>query len=220
MPPVDLAQSIASVEQALTDSVSAPAAVVTRSKSKGYADSAPPQWLPDTFIAQVWCNTLAMTGLDFPNETVDKSTLGGFLPKLVSRDNQRTGKLTLVDGTQLVSSIFDSREDGQRIDRVRNEGMADGETFRFGTLQHALLRSDDGEVIIDTAPWPPVYVMEHVANDNGLILVNSVNCGYLDFAVNFFRSARKVVNDVKVPLVVKRTSHSTSILFIYERLAI
>eukprot|EP00752_Nemacystus_decipiens_P012355 g10952.t1 len=54
------------------------------------------------------------------------------------------------------------------------------------------------EVSIDTAPWPPVYVMEHVADNKGLVLVNSVNCGYLDFAINFFRAARKVVNDVKV----------------------
>ena len=197
LPPVDLAQSIESVEQAITERIPVPAAVLTRSQSKRYADAAP-QWLPDTFIAQVWCNRLAMTGLGSRNETVGTSNLGGFLPKLVHRENQRAGKLLLVDGTHLVPSIFDSRAQAWRVDRARNEVAAGRKTFRFGTLELALTYSDDGEVIIDTAPWPPVYVMEHVADDKGLIVVNSVNCGYLDFAVNFLRAARKVVNDVKV----------------------
>jgi len=41
-------------------------------------------------------------------------------------------------------------------------------------------------------------VLETVALENGLVIVNSVNCGYLDFAVNFLMAAQKVVSDVKV----------------------
>lgn len=39
--------------------------------------------------------------------------------------------------------------------------------------------------------WPPSYILENVALPNGLVIVTSVNCGYLDMAANFIASVRR-----------------------------
>lgn len=44
---------------------------------------------------------------------------------------------------------------------------------------------------IDRAPWPPMYIAETVATPEGLVIVTSVNCGYLDMATNFLISVRE-----------------------------
>lgn len=41
------------------------------------------------------------------------------------------------------------------------------------------------------AVWPPPYMLDTVSSDEGLVVVTSVNCGYLDFALNFLASVRK-----------------------------
>lgn len=58
-------------------------------------------------------------------------------------------------------------------------------------------RSGTQSAIIESAPWPPPYVLSTVAGDTGLIIVTSVNCGYLDMAANFLLSVRRT-SDVKV----------------------
>lgn len=200
LPPVDFAQSIAYVEEALAG-CSTPTAVTTRSQAK--ADPAL-QWLPDTFIAQIWCNRLMMTRqIGFTGETVTTSALGSFLPKLITSHQSEAGggrPVVVVDGTHLMPSVFDSEGGGYLLDPVVSNAVpADGEEWtRIGTLELALVRSESGTASIDTAPWPPQYVLEHVANDEGMVIVSSVNCGYLDFAINFLRAAQKVGGDVKV----------------------
>ena len=76
---------------------------------------------------------------------------------------------------------------------------ADRGAIRIGSSEFALVGAagrgrggGDGVVEIATAPWPPLYVLETVANEDGLVIVNNVNCGYLDFATNFLRSVRRV----------------------------
>lgn len=209
LPPVDLVRSIASVEQALAD-YATPVAVVPRSKSKAEWNS-PSQWLPDTFVAQIWCNKLMMTGLDRDGETVDSSTLLAFLPNFIGAHRAKSaeaGSLVLADGTHLVPSVYDAEGGGGRRSDLFGDASAaaaDGEKLYIGALEHALLPTRHGlenTAFIGTSPWPPAYVLEHVADDKGLVVVNTVNCGYLDFAVNFLRAARKVSSGMKVLTVI------------------
>lgn len=207
LPPPDLAHSVASLEHALSETV-VPTAVVARSRSAGHPATGGTQWLPDTFIAQVWCNHAMLTGLSFDDELIQDLPLLGLLPRLL-RQRQTTAGISqpvLVDGTHLVPSVFDSKGDGRPPNVIGGSRSAlNGGVLYIGRLELALVRSENegdgglkGGVSIGTAPWPPVYVLEHVATDTGLILVNSVNCGYLDMAVNFLLAARKVVCDAKV----------------------
>lgn len=41
------------------------------------------------------------------------------------------------------------------------------------------------------AIWPPPYILDTVSSEDGLVVMTSVNCGYLDFASNFLASVRK-----------------------------
>lgn len=197
LPPFDLAQSIANVEEALAGRLT-PTAVTTRSQSKRHAGSSP-EWLPDTFISQIWCNSLMLTSqLDLSGETVNTLTLSGFLPMLIGSHQTKADAGTLVDGTHLMPSVFDSNGSGRQSNPVGNATAADGAELRIGTLELSLLRSENGTVSVGRAPWPPQYVLEHVATEEGMVIVSSVNCGYLDFAINFLRAARNVNGDVKV----------------------
>lgn len=214
LPHEDLAQSIASIDQALAAFL-APTAVLTRSRSRGDATS-PPDWLPDTFISQVWCNRAMMTGVGLDDEAYHRdSTLLQMLPKFIrahrpggaGTGSDEGPELIVVDGTSFVPSVFDLDGDGRQSTLGGNVAAADGGNLYFGTMNLALIRgggadedgNGDGEgvVSIGEAPWPPVYVLEHVATESGLVLVNNVNCGYLDFATNFLLAARKV-SDAKV----------------------
>ncbi|CAN0074683.1 unnamed protein product [Pylaiella littoralis] len=70
------------------------------------------------------------------------------------------------------------------------------------------------------APWPPEYILETVVQSqftsdgsgvdggdtgstrqDGLVIVSSVNCGYLDFAANFLLSLRRSALNIKVLFV-------------------
>lgn len=209
MPPADFDQSIVSVEQALNGSL-APTAVLTRSRSSGDAEN-PPQWMHDTFIAQVWCNRAMMTGWGLEDEGFHDSTLLELLPKFVRahRTSIAGAELVVADGTSFVASRFDLDEDNdeRRPTFVGNVAAADGGNLYFGMIDLALVCVQNGNeneedsasvVSIGTALWPPPYVLETAALENGLVIVNNVNCGYLDFATNFLLAARKVVSDVKV----------------------
>lgn len=207
LPPANLAQSIASVGKAFVGHL-APTAVVTRSRLKGAAGT-PSRWLSDGFVAQVWCNRAMLTeSLDFADGTFQDSTLLEVLPRLLGADRTGAGSSSpiLVDGTHLLPSVFAER--ASRNSSLLSSGSeVTGGSMMFGTLELALVRDngdggDVGDIFIGKAPWPPVYLLEYVAMERGLILVNSVNCGYLDMAINFLLAARKVVNDVKVALWV------------------
>jgi len=201
LPPLDFARSITSVGQALAGH-SAPTAVLTRSKSNDSAIN-PSQWLPDTFITQVWCNAAMMTGWGLDNEAFQDSTLLEILPRLLHahHDSQYTADAVFVDGTSVLPSAFDLEGEGdgdrQKFTVAGNTAAADGGSMYIGTLRYALVRAGE-TAVIGVAPWPPSYVLETAVLDTGLIVVNNVNCGYLDFAINFFTSARKVLDNVKV----------------------
>lgn len=47
------------------------------------------------------------------------------------------------------------------------------------------------------APWPPSYILETVSSKEGLVIVTSVNCGYLNMAMNFLSSVQRQ-SDAKV----------------------
>lgn len=207
LPAADLAQSVASVEQALDGSVS-PTAITPRSQSKSRAGF-PPQWLPDSFVSQVWCNDLFFTaaGLGLDNESVGESTLLSLLPRLLTarQTEEDASGFALVDGTQAMGAVFASEGYEDLPGLAGNAVSGNNGTSFFGRLGLALLPGErsgevnlDGKATIGEALWPPAYVLEHVATDEGLVLVNSVNCGYLDFAVNFVRAAGKVVDNIKV----------------------
>ncbi|CAN0443498.1 unnamed protein product, partial [Laminaria digitata] len=171
-------------------------------------------WLSDSFLSQVWVNA-NMLGL----ERLDEAGLEGIavqdmpLLAVISRlieDPARIGTV-LVDGTGVMGSIFAVGGGGGRGDEEQQHLLAaaatsDREPFRIGSAEFALVKTagrrgggggDHGVVEIATAPWPPLYVLETVANEDGLVIVNNVNCGYLDFATNFLRSVRRV-SDAKV----------------------
>lgn len=212
LPATDLDQSIANVEKALAGRLT-PTVVITRSQLKRYNGATTPQWLPDTFISQIWCNGLVITSqVGFPREeTVRTSTLRGFLPKLISSNQTRAEELDLVDGTYVLPSVLGAEESESQPIAVGNAMAAHGSEFRIGTLALALLRSDNGTISIGAAPWPPQYVLEHVATKESMIIVSSVNCGYLDFAINFLLAARTASGDVKVTAREKSFSLGRSV---------
>lgn len=198
LPHPDLVQSVTYAEQALAQS-QAPTAVLTRSRSEGDTD-ADQEWLPDTFIAQLWCNSMVLTDLGLVNEMVHNATLLDVLPRLLGQ--REDADVVLVDGTSLLPSVVNLGGDSLPPIAANNGAAADGGELYIGTIDLALVVTTEssGETTqskIAPASWPPVYILEHVASEDGLIPVNSVNCGYLEFATNFLRSV-KAVSGAKV----------------------
>lgn len=60
--------------------------------------------------------------------------------------------------------------------------------------------SGDSNYGVGKAIWPPRYVLESVSSEEGLVIVSNVNCGYLDFGLNFLVSVRRHT-DAKVSKV-------------------
>lgn len=224
LPYLSLPHSINSLTPALAGST-APTAIVVRSRSgtihqDGVVES---EWLPDTLVAQVWCN-LAMLA---PSRLVDpvlqqrgvhKPTLLAALPTILG-DPSDAG-VVLVDGTPALAStvsitgLYSETRDGaystgssRKGIRSANAPSSAAPALYIGTLAKALIFADDEnnerddghgrDMFITEAPWPPAYVLETVATQEGMVLVTSVNCGYLDMAMNLLRSVRSV-GDVKV----------------------
>lgn len=138
-----------------------------------------------------------MTGWGLEEEAYQDAALLEILPKLLHAQhaNQYAADVIFVDGTSLVPSTFDVDENGDEL--PGNTAAADGGSLYIGTLGHALVLGGD-TAVVGVALWPPIYVLETAALEDGLVIVNNVNCGYLDFATNFLTAARKVVSDVKV----------------------
>lgn len=156
------------------------------------------EWLPDTFIAQLWCNREMLQGVDFD---LERSSLVGFLPQLIRSHRDTFGRPILVDGTHVVTSLVDMIPELDALIAAGNAAAADGRDVYIGMLDMAAKPNgggvQGGAQIVDS-PWPPTYVLDTVAGSNhGLVIVNNVNCGYLDFATNFLTSVRKW-SDAKV----------------------
>lgn len=155
LPPAELSQSITSVEQALAGSLG-PTVVFARSRTKdgdATAEAAPLwEWLPDTFISQVWCNRVALTGTGLETEIAfqDGSNFLQLPPEFL-RAHQIISHLHgpeffLVDGTSFVRAVFDLGEEGRQPNLSGNVAAADGGSLYFGTMNLALVdavRGDD-----------------------------------------------------------------------------
>lgn len=229
MPHPDLIDSMESMQPSLLEALP-PTAILTRSRSKGGDfPGEEERWLPDNFVAQLWCNRAALdasmlktAGLEKP--TPLNTTLLQVLPRLIRDSIEK--RLVLVDGTHIIGAIFDAPTTtasgsggGAKYPSKLSQRLKDPQTVGadvyIGSLDFALVydggddtgRSDlweeDGSQAatvktssIVKAPWPPVYVLETVAmntsavSSKGLVLVSSVNCGYLDMATNFLLSVR------------------------------
>lgn len=186
----------------------APTGIVVRSRSRSVVGKI--TWLSDRFVGQVWCN-LAMlsdqrlqdTGLD--KYTISDGNLLDVLPRLIRITSDGAKDVLLIDGTSMLRSTFAER--GPEIPRIDVAGghVRDSADLYIGELRAALVRTNVGDggnalrkesgkvngIGIGKAPWPPVYLLDHVATSNGLVVVSNVNCGYLDMATNFLLSVRR-----------------------------
>ena len=64
--------------------------------------------------------------------------------------------------------------------------------LRGATVAGSGPRSDGSGYAIVKASWPRRYILDGVADaETGLVVVTSVNCGYLDMAANFLVSVRR-----------------------------
>lgn len=201
--------------------------LLMRSKIRG-SSGVSEEWLPDTFIAQLFCNSKALTVGGLEDKTVGEISLLELLPVFITSNRGAGGSdPVVIDGTSVLQSIFDPGSKAPLSTSRGNTAGENGGTLYLGTLDLSLaVDVDEGDgydlisrVQIVEAPWPPVYVLETVATPTGIVLVNNVNCGYLDLAINLLRSVRNV-SDAKVRrmkprlrrrgFVAKRCIHSLS----------
>lgn len=174
--------------------------VLMRSKSKGTSDVSE-EWLPDTFIAQLLCNSKALTVAGLEDKTVGVMSFLEMLSVFVGANRGATGNgVVMIDGTSVLKPMFDAGSETPLSTSEGNTAGENGSTLYLGTLGLVLVldviegysNEQLSKVQVVEAPWPPVYVLETVAAPTGIVLVNSVNCGYLDFAMNLLRSVRNV----------------------------
>lgn len=228
LPRPDLAPGIASVDRALAGSET-PTAILSRSRARGCIDDRQEDWLPDTFIAQMWLSREILEAearLDSDADGSDLTLLEALPLYLRAWQENSNLDLQLVDGTSVLLSILERRASSskqQQLIFAGNTAAANGGRLYIGSLGLALVRSgdettNDGRVDIMTAPWPPEYILETVANEDGMVIVNNVNCGYLDFATNFLQSVQRV-SDAQVignfiyPLVL---DHDVNVHILYD----
>lgn len=78
--------------------------------------------------------------------------------------------------------------------------------FSIGALGTAFGSSPSSDAShkhsLGTAIWPPPYVLETASSREGLVLVTSVNCGFLDMALNFFATTQEH-SDAKVRVIYR-----------------
>lgn len=107
MPHRDLARSIESMYQALSKAAS-PTAILTRARSRSDV-AVEEQWLSDKFVSQIWCNravlkSTLLAGAGLKAWAVQDWTFLQVLPRLIH--NSKSDQVVLVDGTQVLKSIF------------------------------------------------------------------------------------------------------------------
>lgn len=142
-----------------------------------------------------------MTSFEVQDELAEDLPLLRMLPRLVGANAASPPTdMLLVDGTTVIPSTFYLSEENSQWVSAGNAAAADGEDLYIGRLDLSLRLDDDDSnghtetatARIAAAPWPPEYVLETVAAKTGVVLVNNVNCGYLDIAMNLLRSIRNV----------------------------
>lgn len=156
LPHPDLANSIEALGAPLS-MVEVPAAVIPRSR----AANGEGEWLPDTFVSQIWMNRaalepsrLAKMGLDENN--VQHISLLDVLT-LVAVERRGDG-IRLVDGTAVLGSVFGA--DGGAVSSLPVARDARGGAVYVGALQLAAVYLKGGNNVgIVGAPWPPRWVL-------------------------------------------------------------
>ena len=161
LPHPDLAHSIKALGLPLSE-IQVPAAVIPRSRSSEGGG----EWLPDTFVSQLWVNRAALEpfrlmniGLD--RKSVQEVSLLALLPEVVLK---RPGDgIALIDGTDVLGSVFAVGVGGASSVPVARD--ARGASLYIGALGLAALHLKGGRhVAIVRAPWPPrcvVYVLPY-----------------------------------------------------------
>lgn len=154
LPHPDLARSIKALGLPLSE-IQVPAAVIPRSRSSEGGG----EWLPDTFVSQLWVNRAALgplrlmsIGLD--QKIVQEISLLALLPEIVLR---RPGddRIALIDGTEVLGSVFAAGV-GAAASSVPVARDARAASLYIGALGLAALHLKGGKhVVIARAPWPP-----------------------------------------------------------------
>ncbi|CAM9858217.1 unnamed protein product [Laminaria digitata] len=214
VPHAGLPASIHSLVPALSQPTS-PTAVLVRSRSRGDGgDDDEGHWLPDAFVAQVWCNRAVLEPRRL-EDVLSVETRAG-------REEMRVGNDTLM---QVLPSLLTKSDKSLGVgDSASPPGLGivlvDGTNIHIGSSNFALvldaseLKAENSNMptrsVIAKAPWPPMYVLETAASilraqvpagsPRGLVLMTSVNCGYLDMAANLLLSVRKTT-DAKILFV-------------------
>ncbi|CAN0301406.1 unnamed protein product, partial [Ascophyllum nodosum] len=211
LPHLGIAKSAIYVHYALARR-STPTAMVARSRSKKSKHHGVCDWLPDTFLAQLWFNRhpeVTSHGFGLDHLTIrDSRSLLATIPLMVGQLHSYADSI-IVDGTSFTSLAYDVNSHYQENTGIsfHNAAAANGDDLYIGRLEFALVPKNDrgGDyndqhfdiASISAAPWPPQYVLDTVAGEDGLVLVNNVNCGYVDLATNLLRSIQRV-SDAKV----------------------
>lgn len=130
-----------------------------------------------------------------------RSSVHGKAPRLwceQARSNEETRHYTCERPRAILGSNVDTTlgsEDG--IHNIQNIGFSIGD---LGVAVVATIEEDGFSPIkygFDHASWPPNYLLETLCSRDGLVIVTSVNCGYLDMATNFLLSVQ-AHSDAKV----------------------
>lgn len=161
LPHPDLAHSIKALGLPLSE-IQVPTAVIPRSRSSGGGGGGG-EWLPDTFVSQLWVNRAALEpfrlmniGLD--QKLVQEISLLALMPEIVLK---RPGDgLALIDGTDVLGSVFAVGEGAAAPSSVTVARDARGGSLYIGALGLAALHlKGERHVAIVRAPWPPRCVV-------------------------------------------------------------
>ena len=158
VPHVGLSDSIHSLVPALSQPKS-PTAVLVRSRSRGDGGDDGGRWLPDAFVAQVWCNRAVLeprrledvlsveTGAGREQRRVSNDTLLQVLPSLLTKSENsvdvgggasRSGLgIVLVDGTNVLRSTFASVDPPSRgwSDTFESRSKAEVQKERYPSFE-------------------------------------------------------------------------------------
>lgn len=221
LPHEGMERAITAVDAAFREYPQVPTAIVSRSKIRG-RDEAPAeeersgQWLSDKYVAQAWCNPSALTEARLSEANLEQANvqdlsildvishlLRGHASRVEAGDADATH---LVDGTYVLrSTVRGYPQDLAMGEPLSTQHDSKRMDFSIGGLGMALVSSDmDARFLranasvargsITDSPWPPSYVLETAASKEGLVIVTSVNCGYLDMATNFLQSVQRQSN--------------------------
>jgi len=146
-----------------------PTAFITRSR----IDEIGGIWSTDLFVSQIWVNSDVFSIYIHNDEDI-------LLLDVIS-NMMKFDRIKKVDGTRTIGSITTMSRSVQSNFQNR---------FRISSSEFSLYEVED-VIYIKYSQWPPLYILEEVSDENGLIITNNVNCGYLDLGINLLLSIKK-----------------------------